>query len=57
MDESMLKEDIDEIKNMEKKLLYVAMTRAKKNLYITYSGNISEFSNDFDKQDYEEMAY
>lgn len=57
MDEYMLKEDIDEIKNMEKKLLYVAMTRAKKNLYITYSGNISEFSNDFDKQDYEEMSY
>lgn len=57
MDVSMLQDDIDEIKNMEKKLLYVAMTRAKKNLYITYSGNISQFSNDFDKEDYEEMTY
>lgn len=52
VDESMLKDDIDEIKNLEKKLLYVAMTRAKKNLYITYSGEISEFYNDFDKDDY-----
>ncbi|CEI72578.1 UvrD-helicase domain-containing protein [Romboutsia hominis] len=57
MDESMLKEDIDEIKNIEKKLLYVAMTRAKKNLYMTYSGNISEFSNDFESQDYETQIY
>ncbi|MCR8743911.1 3'-5' exonuclease [Romboutsia lituseburensis] len=57
IDESMIKDDIDEIKNIEKKLLYVAMTRAKKNLYITYSDNISEFANDFDKQDYNIITY
>ena len=57
LDESILKDDIDEIKNIEKKILYVAMTRAKKNLYMTYSGEISEFYNDFDEDDYELVEY
>lgn len=52
VDENILKDDIDEIKNIEKKILYVAMTRAKKNLYMTYSGEISEFYKDFDDSDY-----
>lgn len=53
IDKSILKDDIDEIKNIEKKILYVAMTRAKKSLHMTYSGEISEYYNDFDKVDYE----
>ena len=56
-DESILKDDIDEVINIEKKILYVAMTRAKKNLYMTYSGNISEFYKDFDKEDYKLEDY
>ena len=57
IDESMLEDDINEIKNIEKKLLYVAMTRAKQNLYMLYSGEISQFASDFDKDDFEELDY
>lgn len=57
IDKSILKDDIDEVKNIEKKILYVAMTRAKKNLYMTYSGQISEFYSDFDRADYELVEY
>ncbi|WP_138207664.1 UvrD-helicase domain-containing protein [Haloimpatiens lingqiaonensis] len=56
-----LKEDIDEINNREKKLLYVAMTRAKKRLYMVYSGNletaISPFVKDFDTRDFNAVGF
>jgi DNA helicase II / ATP-dependent DNA helicase PcrA len=58
LEENMLKNDIEEIENIEKKLLYVGMTRARKSLFITYSGkdkknSISRFARDFEPKSYE----
>lgn len=54
---TLIKDDILEFINREKKLLYVAMTRAKDNLYLIANGcrnehNISSFIYDFNKLDY-----
>lgn len=62
-DESSLNDDLIEFYNTEKKLLYVAMTRAKERLYLIASGNfnnsildpskkISEYIFDFETKDY-----
>ena len=56
-DIELINTDIMEFKNREKKLLYVAMTRAKEKLYIISNGinnkkNISNFIYDFNSQDY-----
>ncbi|MCD2348242.1 UvrD-helicase domain-containing protein [Clostridium guangxiense] len=56
-DESLINEDILEFINTEKKLLYVAMTRAKEKLYLIANNckmesQISEFIYDFDHKDY-----
>lgn len=53
----LLDEDILEFINIEKKLLYVAMSRAKDQLYLIANGcesekTISEFIFDFDSKDY-----
>jgi superfamily I DNA/RNA helicase len=50
------KQDKQEIEDEEKKLLYVAITRAKKNVFLTYSGerfmDISTYVKEFDTKDY-----
>lgn len=55
-------EDIEDFKNREKKLLYVAMTRARENLYIIANSclqiyNVSEFILDFNYEDYENRGF
>lgn len=57
-DESLVQQDILEFTNGEKKLLYVAMTRAKEKLYLVANGCmedkfISKFICDFDPSYYE----
>ncbi len=57
-DESLIEQDILEFINREKKLLYVAMTRAKDKLYLVANGCkedkfISRFITDFDPHYYE----
>lgn len=67
-DEKLLKDDILEFVNTEKKLLYVAMTRAKEKLYLIASGNfnstvtdpikkISDYIYDFDPKDYTHLGF
>jgi len=56
-DESLINEDVLEFINTEKKLLYVAMTRAKEKLFLianncTSESQISEFIYDFASKDY-----
>lgn len=50
------KQDKQDIEDEEKKLLYVAITRAKKNVFLTYSGerfmDISTYVKEFDTKDY-----
>ncbi|MCX7571730.1 UvrD-helicase domain-containing protein [Tumebacillus sp. DT12] len=53
--------DEDEIINDEKKVLYVALTRAKKQVWLLYAGqselSISQFVRDFDTRDYEASGF
>lgn len=61
-DIALVKEDIEDFKNREKKLLYVAMTRARENLYIIANScpqiyNVSEFILDFNYEDYENKGF
>lgn len=56
-EKELLDEDVLEFINTEKKLLYVAMSRAKEELYLIANGcesekTISEFIFDFDSKDY-----
>lgn len=54
-------QDIQEVRDEEKRLLYVAITRAKKNVFLTYSGkedrNISSFVEEFDTRDYKAYGF
>ena len=54
-------QDYDEMMDEEKRLLYVAITRAKKNVFFTYSGKrdtkISPFAEEFDTKDYEAYGF
>lgn len=61
-DESLINDDILEFINTEKKLLYVAMTRAKEQLYLIANTenekvDISEFIYDFKSKDYEAVGF
>lgn len=61
-DEQLINEDILEFINREKKLLYVAMTRAKEKLFLIADGNngkmrISNFIYDFSNKDYEASGF
>lgn len=61
-DKQLLDDDILEFINTEKKLLYVAMTRAKEKLYLIANScederSISEFIFDFDSKDYKESGF
>lgn len=53
--------DEDEIINEEKKVLYVAITRAKKQVWLLYARqselSISQFVRDFDTKDYESSGF
>lgn len=56
-DENLVNEDIADFMNREKKLLYVAMTRARDKMYIIANGcekeeNISNFAFDFEEDRY-----
>ncbi len=54
-------QDVNDIINEEKRLLYVAITRAKKKVFFTYSGQnervVSTFIKDFDTKDYEVYGF
>lgn len=56
-DEALIKDDILDVINTEKKLLYVAMTRAKEKLYLICNNckdekDVSSFIYDFNMEDY-----
>lgn len=55
------RQDRQEIEDEEKRLLYVAITRAKKNVFLTYSGkrdmDISPFAEEFDTKDYNAYGF
>lgn len=54
-------QDRQEVEDEEKRLLYVAITRAKKNVFLTYSGgrymDISTFVKEFDTKDYKAHGF
>lgn len=61
-DEKLINDDVLEFINNEKKLMYVAMTRAKEKLFIIANGcsstsNISEFIFDFKFKDYKNDGF
>lgn len=61
-DDRLINDDVLEFINNEKKLMYVAMTRAKEKLIIIANGcsnasNISEFIFDFDFKDYNNSGF
>lgn len=61
-DEKLINDDILEFINTEKKLLYVAMTRAKEKLYLVSNSEnskleVSEFIYDFDFKDYKAIGF
>lgn len=61
-EDNLINDDIVEFINTEKKLLYVAMTRAKEQLYLITSTekgrhSISEFIYDFNTRDYEAVGF
>lgn len=49
-------EQISEIKAQERSLLYVGMTRAKYDLYLTYSGTPSDYLADFEPEFYKYIS-
>lgn len=60
-EKALIKDDVLEFINREKRLLYVAMTRAKEKLYLIAncekSFSISSFIYDFNKKDYEAQNF